>query len=204
MSLVYSHCLESPVYLADFLCYCGSPRGTVVVVKSTWWLWEENNLACATCRAGSSEMRTTITCIYVCLARKKTRILHWSMNLHCTPRWTTVDPTKHQPEPLSLLRNWSGKAENRIQADYGWDVDSSIAEREGIGVEIRRLTPYLCIVHVVLGASLGWLDVTTSLTPTVLSSVPIERKARWQSWCEKKNISSAHSIIYLFNFYILQ
>jgi hypothetical protein len=32
-----------------------------------------------------------------------------------------------------------------ILADQGWDVDLSIVGREGIGVEIRRLTPYLCI-----------------------------------------------------------
>jgi hypothetical protein len=35
VSLIYGDCMESPVYLADFLCYRGSRRGTVVVVKST-------------------------------------------------------------------------------------------------------------------------------------------------------------------------
>lgn len=57
-------------------------------------------------------------------------------------------------------------------ADYGWVVDLSIVEREGIGVEIRRLTPYLCI-DPCIGFSFLALDHTNKgCTACTLEHIP--------------------------------
>lgn len=153
MLLIYSDCLESLILIPDFLCYRGSRCGTVVVVKSTWWLWEEVNLACATRRAGRKLRDENDHNVHICV--------------------------------------------------LGWD------ERQGYFIGI-----WISILHQVSTLFLELLDIVVSLIVTRLAwcyhvsysdclILRTDRKEGWMAIWFKKNIGSAHSISYLFNFYLL-